>query len=401
MAVTASSFANLHKIVYKGKDINAVPQSSVLQKLFPLEKDKIGASLDVPVQMKNSHGATYTGNALVTLNADAPAVFAKASIVGYELILRDYLKSKDASTMVSSEQAYRKGTAQIFKNLLAAHSLRVELGMLYGQSAAGIGEVSANSSGVLTITLASWIPFIWPALLGATLEAFTSGGTQHNGDLVVSNYSISARTVTVTGTNAAVVAGDLLFLKGSRSADLIGIDKIATNSGSLFGINAATYPLWGGSSYSAGSAALTRQKVLAAAAVSAQAGSSEDLYLLCSISTAMNLADQESVLVSHAGKDSEKVNGAEYLSYLSPTGGKVKVIPVPVCKEGEAFLVGAEEMKCFGNSEVKVESVGVEDCNPFFYDNDTNSWQYRSYSDLTMFTEVPAHVVKIVGIINS
>ena len=63
---------------------------------------------------------------------------------------------------------------------------------MYGRS--GLGQVSANTAGALTITADSWATGTWAAgLANCILEAWTGTGssaTQHNGDLVITNVNV-------------------------------------------------------------------------------------------------------------------------------------------------------------------------------------------------------------------
>ncbi|MGL1297136.1 hypothetical protein ACSTKD_00170, partial [Vibrio parahaemolyticus] len=71
--------------------------------------------------------------------------------------------------------------------------------MGYGRQ--GLGKVTANSSGVLTISPDTWCSAMWLTLIGAPLEAWTavSSGSQHNGTLTVTAVSVTNKTVTVSG----------------------------------------------------------------------------------------------------------------------------------------------------------------------------------------------------------
>ena len=158
MAITGADLSKLHKIAYKGKDINLLPTSAIVQKMWAKSSETIGRSLNAPVMVKMSQGATYTNNGIVTLEDDIPAVFVEASIASYEILMVDYLSTKDAATMNKSDAAYRKGSAQIFKQLMDAHSFRAELALLYGSSVKGLMAVSSVSGQDITITSDSWEP---------------------------------------------------------------------------------------------------------------------------------------------------------------------------------------------------------------------------------------------------
>lgn len=399
MVISGADLSKLQKITYKGKPIDLLPSSSILQKLFPLSMEVIGRSLNVPVLVKSSQGATYPNGGVVSYADDVPATFVEASISPYEIIMHDYLSLTDASAMAASEAAYRRGSAQIFKQLLDSHGFRAELALLYGSSVNGLMAVSSVSSQVITITDASWSPSLARKLVGAKLEAFTTGGTQHDGTFTVASVNLSAKQLTVTGTISSVVANDCLFFLGSRLKDGVGVDAIATNTGTLQGISASSYPDWAGQAYAVGSVQLNRQKALAAAALSYGAGYEGDLYLLCSIEAAQILADNESVLVQHNGSDKEKVNGASEIRWLG-VGGDIVVVPHPYVKNGEAFLVPKDAFEVVGRAKPGIKIPGSDPAELFILSETKTAFKLQSYSNMTCFSSQPNAIVKLTGVVN-
>lgn len=394
-----NDFNKLQKIVHGDKILKLVPEFVKLQKMIKFsEEQRLGRSFTIPVMMALEHGFTYTNNALTTLNATVAAVFVEATVTSYEWLLKSNVLYKDVSAM-ATKAAYAKGTTQLFSSMSMSGHKRLELSLLYGQSTSGLGEVLTNTSGALVLTVASWAPAIWSGMVGAVLEAFTAGGTQHDGDLTISAVDPATRTITVTGTSTNVVAADMLFFKGSRAADVVGLDKIITNTGTLYGLSAATYDLWKGQSYSANSAILTRGKVLSAAVLANQRGCIGKLHLVCSPSTFANLADQESVLVRH-GEGASKENGASSLRYHGITG-EIEVVPSIFCKDGEAFLFPVESIVRIGTSDMTFKPAGSDKDHIWFDEPTQNAFQARLYSDQTVFCEAPAQCVKITGIVNA
>jgi hypothetical protein len=169
-----------------------------------------------------------------------------------------------------------------------SHQFRLELSLLYGRD--GIGKVTSNTSGALVITAADWATGIWASgMKGAVLEAFTgvtASETQHNGDLTVSTIAVSAKTVTVTGTNAAVVANDILYFKGARTTtgynECAGLYRILTNTGTLFNISASSYELWASQSSAVGGNLSLTAIMNAAAALGMSFGLEKAILSLCS-----------------------------------------------------------------------------------------------------------------------
>lgn len=399
MAITGADLSKLHKIAYKGKDINLLPTSAIVQKMWAKSSEAIGRSLNAPVMVKMSQGATYTNNVVATLEDDVPAVFVEASISSYEILMHDYLSTKDASTMAQSEAAYRKGSAQIFKQLMDSHSFRAELALLYGSSIKGLMAVSSVSGQDIVITSDSWAPALARKLVGAKIEVYTEAGSQQDSTLTISAVNLSTRTLTVVGTCSSVTSSGRIFFKGSRLKDGVGIDKIATNTGTMQGIDAATYPDWAGQGYAVGSVQLNRQKALAAAALGFAAGYEGEYVLLCSIDAAQYLADNEAALTSHKGSDKEKVNGASEIRWLG-LGGDIVVQPHPYVKNGEAFLVPKDGFEVYGNANVGFKIPGSDPAELFIFSESKSAFKFSTYSDLTGHSPNPNHFVKLTGIVN-
>jgi hypothetical protein len=401
-----NDFTVLHKQVFADGIQNLVPSFAKLSKEIKFSKEKqTGRYYEQPVQMSLEHGFSYTNNSVVTLNTEIAAGFLEAQVDGKEIILQTSVPHLQAAKMTSSARAFAKAATVIYESMLASAHKRLEIGILYGQSAQGVGEVLTNTAGALVLTVASWSTGIWSGMKNAVLEAFTSGGVQHNTDLVITDVNVSARQITVSGTSAAVVAGDLLFFKGSRVADMVGLEKIITNTGSLYNISAATEELWKGNSYSAGSAALNGAKILAAAALAAGRGCAEDLVCVVSNATFGNLAADAAALRVYDGSSRPSgENGADKLAFYGPSG-KVEVMAHMFCKDGEAFIFPPKHCMRIGSSDVEFKIPGAGpsegDMDLWFIDPTTNAQKIRLYSHQTVFVDMPAFTVKITAIVNS
>lgn len=396
-------FNVLHKQVFAEKMKNLVPEFVKLSELITFSEDEsTGRYFEQPLQMTLEHGFSYTGNTVVTLSAEIAAEFVEAQVDGREIILGTQVGYLQAAKMSTSKKAFAKAGTVIYESMLRSAHKRLEISILYGQSATGLGVVVSNTAGVLVITDASWSPGIWSGMRNCIIEGFSPAGAQRNADLTITNVNITNKSITVTGTNAAVVAGDVLFFKGSRVNDMIGIDKIVLNTGSLYNVDAAVYELWNGNVYSAGAASATLAKVVAAAGVAAGRGCMEELTLVCSTKTFANLTSNEAALRDYAGETTGTAeNGFDTLKFFGPNG-RINVIPHIFCKEGEAFLIPAKRCKRIGSSDISFKIAGgISTEDIWFNDPATNSWKLRLYSHQNTFCEMPAFLVKITNIVNS
>lgn len=253
MADAPATLSNhaITKTVY-GPDLGELPvENGVLGDILKWKDGgTLGDTFKFHAGLRRPQSATYAGSAggEVTLADAVPGKTLQVEVTAYEMIMKDRIvtglfhKARD-----SGPAAFRNATQLLLMNLMASAELRRELSWHYGQE--GLGVVSAIDTGVITITDASWSAATWDGLEGAVLEAFTTtaaSATQHNADLTISNVNLAAKTITVTGTSGAVVAGDVLYFKGARTTtgfnEMIGVHKLLnTVTGTVQGIDLAAY----------------------------------------------------------------------------------------------------------------------------------------------------------------
>lgn len=239
-----------------GEKLEKLPfEMTIGAELIPFKSaQKLGDEFIFPVTLTMEHGVTYNGTAggEVTLLDPVSATIKQAKVPAYETILRAriaYRLMKDA--MAAGPAAFASATETVLENLQDTGEFRREHSIWYGQM--GLGKVAtAVGGGVFTISDDTWSAATWEALEGAVLEAWTgttASETQHNGDLTVSAVDLENKQVTVTGTSAAVVAGDYFYFKGARTAsafnEMQGIMKLmTTTSGTVHNISTTTYSRW-------------------------------------------------------------------------------------------------------------------------------------------------------------
>ncbi len=398
---TTSTLAGLFKNVYGDDILKLQPDNAVMQKLVKFrESERIGKAYEVPVILSSEQGVTYSaaGDGAITLNSSIAATLKNASVDGAQIFLRGQMDYESAAKAMKSEKAFRNASELLIENLMDSASKRLEIAMLYGGT--GIGTVSSLASQVITLTTASFAAGIWAGMENCVIDVYTSGGSVRQAGLVVASVDLDARTVTVTGTTTGIVATDVVYFKGAYNKEMSGLDKIITNTGSLFGIDSSIYALWKGNSYSAGSAALTMAKVLSATgkAVS-KGGLNEDVILLCNPITWQNLNSDQAALRQYVDKDSKALNGFEAIEYRGQNG-KISVISSSFVKEGEAFIFPPKKLKRVGASEMTFKTPGRDE-EIFLHVPDSNSYEIRLYANQSLFVEAPAKCVKITGIVNS
>lgn len=409
---TASTLSSWLKEIYADQIQNLIPEGVRLIKMIPFKAgDKeLGSAYHQPVALTHEHGFTV-GSGAFTLNDHVAASYADAQVTGVNLLLRTAISYDAAAKASSSKKAFVKWSEQVVTNMTSSFTKRLEVLAFYGRSSLGKVSAVSDSSGTNTITLtdASWASGIWAGSEGCTLDCYsaTSGGTQRNSNavLTISAVSLTNKTVTVTGNStdtAAITANDFLFFRGFRGSEMYGIDAICTNTGSLYNISAATYALWKGNSYSAGSAALTMSKIQAAVATGVAKGLDEKVTVFCSPGAYANLNSDMAALRKFDGsyRSGKGENGFESLSYFG-VNGEIEIIPSIYVKEGEAFCIPVKQCMRIGASDVTMAMPGSNQDQLVLQLPSNAGYEMRLFTDQTVFAQRPAWCVKLVDIVNS
>lgn len=398
---TVATLDGMYKKVYAEKGpIEALPEFSILQELVPFSSAKrTGKSYNVPIVLADEHGFSYgSADETITLNTEIAATLKEISVDGAQIVGQASLNYDAASRSQGSEQAFLDCAHLVIQNLMNSHSKKLEASLLYGRS--GIGTVSSLSSQDIILTAASWSDGLMMNLINAKIDVYTSGGSLRQGDLVVTAVNPDTYTLTVTGTTTGIVSTDVVYFDGSYGKECYGLNYIATNTGSLFGIDASAYPAWKAQSYSCGSAALTMAKVLSGASLAvSRGGLSEESVLLVHPTSFNNLNTDQAALTVHSGEKSSAKNGFDELVFRG-VSGRVMVKPHPAVKRGDAFLFSPKNLRRVGSQDISNERPGSD--GKIFFDSQTLSAQIiRSYSNQAIFAEKPAQIVKFTSIVPS
>ena len=420
---TTSTLDGLFKVVYGEGPINAIPEVAILQaKVKFKQTERIGKAYNFPVILSSEAGVTYlaAGAGVSTLNDAIAAQLKEASVDANQIIIRGQMDYEAAAKAVASKAAFKNASELLVENLMETGARRLEMAFLYGQSATGLGtaDSSANASAtstVVTMLAAGWAPGIWAGTENALInfykvsdDSLVSSGADAIFTITAVNFTDRKLTVTGTATgigalDTALGAGDCyIHWKGAKGVEPVGLDKIITNSGSLFGISAATYSLWAGSSYGFGSAAATTAKLLNMAGLAvSKGGLMEEADILMSPKTFTNLSGTMTDLRRQNGgaKETEGIAGFETIVLMGPNG-KLNLVPHPMVKEGECFLVPMKRVKRIGTQEFSFETPGRKG-ELFLQIPDKNAYELRLYGAQAIIVETPAKCVKGTAITNS
>lgn len=387
--------------------VEAVPAWAIVQDRWEFEAaEATGDKYIFAIAIQKEGGFTYAptsgvGSGAQTMNPVISGAIVRAEVEGYGIYLRSRLSYDAASKAAKAgKQAFAQAYGALLKNMKESHQYRLECSLLYGRD--GLGIVDANNSGTLTLTVASFADGIWAAgLKDSVLEAFTGTGasvSQHNGDLTITTVSISNTSVTVTGTNAAVVQNDVLYFKGSRTTtaynECPGLYRILTNTGTLFNVDAGVYDSWKAQSYAiGGQISLTAIMKMAALCV---AYGLEDGVLLLNPNAFAQLASDEAALVrTKYGEDKAK-RGPRSITF---TMGNVdiEIVSHPMIKRGHCMLLPSDQVHRVGSTDVTMTLPGSDEPLHVIVTGMT-AIELHSMSDQGIFIDIPARAALGTGI---
>lgn len=419
---TTSTLDGLFKIVYGEGPVHAVPEIAILQKEIKFQStEKIGKAYNFPVILSSEAGVTYlaAGAGVVTLNDSIAAQLKEASVDANQIIIRGQMDYEAAAKASSSKSAFKNASELLVENLMETAAKRLEMAFLYGQSPTGLGtaDLSVNintTSTTVTMLAAGWAPGIWAGSENAVVNFYkvsdnTLVSSGVNADFVVGLTTFTTMKIIFSGTttgiaalDTALAAGDCyIHWKGAKTVEPVGIDKIITNTGSLFGIDATVYSLWSGSSYPVGGAITVAKLLNGMSLPVSKGGLMEEVGVLVSPKTFTNLSGTMTDLRRQNGgqKETTGIGGFEAISLMGP-GFRMNLIVHPMVKEGEAFAVPFKRFKRIGSQEFSFETPGRSG-ELFLHIPDKNAYELRLYGAQAIICTTPAKTVKFTGIVNA
>ena len=389
--------------------VNAIPSWCIIQDRFPFQEADagLGQFYVFGVVLQKEQGFTYApssgaNSGVQTLNAAVAGYIGQAQVEGFAIYLRSRL-SYDAAAKASraGKKAFAQAYGAVLKNMKESHQFRLELSLLYGRD--GLANVTGNTSGTLSISAATWATGIWASgMKGAILQAWTgvtASETQHDGDLTVSGISVANKTVTVTGTNSAVVNGDQLYFKGARTAsaynECIGLYRIlSTTTGTIFNIASGDYELWRSQQYAV-SGNLSLTAIFNAAALGMSFGL-EKAILLVAPEKFAQLASDEAALRRYVQNDPNPKRGVKGITFQLGSVD-VEILPHPLIKQGSPMMLAQDSIQRVGAVDVTFSLPGASEAMTVHV-TDSTAIELRSMSDQGIYSDTPAQCVLMTGV---
>ena len=416
MTVAVSSLNGYYKVKY-GQKQKPIPAFAVVQRLLPFaQRAKIGKSYNEPIFTRRSHGVTFAKSTAGTAYALAAArsiQSEEATITGAEIIVRERIAyGAIAAAEGGDGVSFGSSFDEAVLGIEEAHRFYIETNLLYGRTSIATIQTTTNASATtttLTITKASWAPGLWAQAENALVDIYdTVGGTKINttGSVTITALSdVDNRKILITAAAGDITAIDsgaalsyvIVFVAASGET-MDGLDSIITNTGTLFGISAATNSVWRSNIHSAGSTNLTMSTVLAAQTKAVVRGGMGAMVFLMNPYAWQDLADDQAALRRYGDASVEMKNGAERLVFHG-TGGQITFEQHPMVKCGEAFGIQPGTWIRGGASDLVSKLPGANNDDFFHEIPDYAGSEMRNFSSMFILCRKPAAQVKITNIL--
>jgi hypothetical protein len=420
-------------VAYAKGIVDLLPKASKLIDLIPFVPSELqnGKHYEQPVVLAAEQGFTYSLDTQTAydLNDSIGMAMQSAIVPGADIVLDSTVGYNQAARASHSATSFKSVMSTKFENMLKSSEKRLEIAMLYGQDNIGqtvAGSYSASAGAVsLVISAASWATGIWAGSENAVVKfsiassGFLPTGIANTAGFTVTTIDVDTRTVKFT----EIVSGDAADLATAAAAalnihffgsvtlaasvtapvyaEMAGMKKIITNTGSLFGIDANVYDLWRGNVVTV-TGQLSMAKILSATAKAVQRGLDEDATVLVNPDTWADLASNLAALRRFDGSYSSKKseNGSKVLEYFSQNGS-LKIVSYNIVKAGDCFIFPEDKVLRIGARDLGLNDPTRPQDEIFFTIPGKAGVGLRAYTNQAIFLEAPAQAVYISGISNS
>lgn len=433
-AVSNDTVVSLFKRVY-GNINELIPTSFPLARDIPFSQgQKVGDRFVEAFTLTFESGWTIAGSGQEAYDI-APSISGtvkQAEVIPSQTLLSSVIPFAFMSRSAGGgERAFADGTRHVMKNHLLSHGKLQEVLRLYGQAPALLGYVSyapsgtvyrgatytgngnvtvggvAFTAGVNTSSKAilfapgSFAAGIWVGQEGVIVKQVDSSSVvQAQGKLVSVDADNGILYVDFTPVAASGLTSSRICFDGQESAkDMVGINKILTNTGTIFNISASTYALWRATQLDLGAKRFSLKAVQTGVAQAVNRGALEDpLVIYVNPRTFANLSNDEASLRRYDAsyKGAEANNGFESIQFYCPNGVN-EIRTHRMVKEGEAYGLLMDSWIRSGSAEISFNIPGIDKECIFPLENQAG-WAVRSFSDQFIMCTQPSKNIIFTGI---
>lgn len=392
------------KYIYGDEVLNVKPEDILLLEDIPFdEKHRLGRQFLVPVPLVMPQSFTMASSQnTMNLNVSVAGTWKEAQVDGYQSIVRDQMNYVTAERAKSSTAAFKNETQIMVEYIRTSHLMKLETLMLYGQS--GLGAVSAVAADTLTIGLPTWGPGIWTGSETMRVQIVSAGGIIKK-TATITAVSLENHSITLSpGEGVGIVATDVVYFENNFGNEFAGIHRILTNTGTIFGIDAAQYNMWKATTYSAGNASLTFEKIIKAAALARPKGARGKIKLYVNPG---GFADLENTIESGVRHVDSSYNpkvierGMQNLKFYSPSG-IIEVQVHDIVWEGYAYgLIQDGSWSRIGSCDTTFNVPGTNGQEYYIHLPQQAAYELRSFADFAPFSQRVGGNFVITNIVNT
>lgn len=431
MAINTGDMNSLYKVAYAKGVEDVIPWGKKLGDLIDFVPSEMqnGKEYEQPVVLTAEQGFTYSLDTQTAydLNDSIGMAMQSAIVPGADIVLDSTVGYNQAARASHSTTSFKQVMSTKFENMLKSSQKRLEIAYLYGQVGIGVAPLQTTGGSnpiTVVVSTASWATGIWSGSENTqivfaqaddntavdSLRSFTITGVNPD----TRTLSLAVGTAGTPGTLATLTtalashACNIWFygaVSGSAGtfayAEMAGLQKIISNTGTLFGINAATYDLWRGNTVTT-SGQLTMAKVLSGISKPVARGLESDVHQFSNPSTWADLASNLAALRRFDGSYSKakETNGTQELEYYSQNG-KITIVSYNIVKEGDTFIFPKDKVLRIGARELSLTDPTRGQDEIFFTIPGKAGVGIRAYTNQAIFVEAPAQCLYISGIVNS
>ena len=333
------------------------------------------------------------------------------------MTMRAMLSYTSASRLTGGPRAFVNGTSYIVESLVQSFAAIMEQIHWYGGM--GLGKIATGgvSGNVVTISDTEWASGIWVGGEGMLLDVYRSGSKVLTTE--ITQVDITNKQLTLASASG-LLAGDVLFRKGSYGLESLGAHYILQNQGSLFGIDAAQRKLWEANRYDCSNAALSFEKV--SEGISRAYGRGllgkmklyvspitfstmfPDFNTVKSVANFTTGANQPNPYPGRVFNDESQVktleHGVNAIKFFI-NSVEVEVIASPYVKEGYAFGMSDEGWVRVGSRDLSLGTPGMPEGSYWMQAQDYSALELRAFTDQALFCTKPARQILFTGISNA
>lgn len=408
---TLQTLNSLFKTVYADKVVDLIPEFEVLMKSisFVSNSQKNGGFYTQPVIVGKEHGVTFLGSDESVLQLEDPIVrpSASAQIKASAIVLRSMLSYTAASRCVKGDRAFVDGTRFMVEGLVKSFSCVQESVHWYGGM--GYGSFTATTTDLgnkqITIDNSEFAEALWVGSNGMPVQIYNAGGSLvAEGEVVTVDMSTRKITLTSVGTMTNGTAYTI-YRRGSKDQESLGMHKILANTGSLFGIDGATYDQWKANQYAVNGACgfgAVSEAIAFAQGRGLQGklnGYINPLAFRAMISDYNTLKEGAGSFKSRSftTDSGDLVHGAKSIKFYV-NSVEVDFEASNYVKRGYGFLTNLESFLRVGSQSPSFNLPGMAEGETFLHRPNSAAYELRMYSDEGLLCVKPADNILLTGI---